>query len=112
MMLPGHFKALRLGVANHMIAYCLEHNICVETNYTHSAICGAIKKPASVNTITLGVEELMFGGMDRMKMPQWLTGETDQDPINLKMEMEIGLYLYTPGIPLRGKNREFTDPLV
>ena len=29
----------------------------------------------------------MFGRMERMKVPQKLAGETDQDVIRLKMEM-------------------------
>ena len=51
-----------------MIAYCLKHNICVEKNNTDPETGGEIKKPAAVDTITLGEEELMFDGMERMKI--------------------------------------------
>ena len=47
-----------------------------------------------------------------MKVPQKLAGETDQDAIRLKMEMEIDFYLQMLGIGLRGQNRAFMDPLV
>ena len=45
-----------------------------------------------------------------MKVPHKLVGETDQDEIRLKMEMEIEFYLQMPEIELHGQNREFTDP--
>ena len=44
----------------------------------------------------------MFGGMERMEVPQKLVGETDQGVIRLRMEIEIDLYLHSLGIALRG----------
>ena len=93
MMLPDHFEGLPLDFVDHMIAYCLEHNVCVEKNNTNTATGGEIKKPAAVGTIMLDKEELIFGGMERMKIQQKLAGETDHDTSRLKVEMEIDIYL-------------------
>ena len=68
-MLFDHFEALRLDVVNHMIAYCLEHNVCVDKNNAGPANCGEIEKKGKVGTITLEKEELISGEMERMKIP-------------------------------------------
>lgn len=77
LMLPDHSEVLRLDVVDHMIAYCFEHNICVETSNAHPTTGSMIERLDVVNTVTLDKEELIFGGMERMKMPQKLAGETD-----------------------------------
>jgi hypothetical protein len=113
MMLPDHFETLWLCVVDHVIAYCLGCTICVDTNNIHPTTGGAIKKPTVVvNIITLDKEELLFGGMERIKVPQHLARETDHDVIRLKMNMEIDLYLQTPGIEVHGQDREFAGPLL
>ena len=43
-ILTDHFEALRLNVVNRMIAYCLEHTVCVEKYNTDRATGGEIKK--------------------------------------------------------------------
>ena len=68
-MLPDHFEALRLDVVDHMIEYCLEHNVCVDKNNAGPANCGEIEKKGKVGTITLEKEELISGEMERMKIP-------------------------------------------
>ena len=44
----------------------------VEKNNTDPATGGEIETRGKVGTITLDKEELMFGGLERMKMPQKL----------------------------------------
>ena len=112
-MLPDHFETtLWLDVVDRMIVYCLEHNVRVDTCNADSANSGEIEKKGNVVIITLDKEELMFGGMEQIKIQQKLVGETDHDVIRLKMEMEIDLYLQTPGNEFCGQNMEFTDPIV
>ena len=76
-MLPDHFEALQLNVVDHMIAYCLEHNICVKKNNTDPATGGEMEKRGVVGTIMLDEEELMSGGIEKTKIPQRLAGDTD-----------------------------------
>ena len=92
-MLPDHFEALRLDVVDHMIAYCLNHTGSMEKNNTDPATGGETEKQAAIGTSTLDEEQLVFGGIERMKIPQKLTRETDQDTRRLKMEMGIDIYL-------------------
>jgi hypothetical protein len=110
-VLPGCFEALWLDDVDNIIAYCLEHSICMGTNNTDQATGGVIEKPVVVNATTLDEEELVFGGMKRMKIPPKSAGETDQDVVRLKMEMEID-YLQMPEIELRGRSMGFMDPLL
>ena len=71
-MLPVHFETLRLDVIDHMIPYCLESYVWIERNNTDPATGDKFEKPEAVGTITLGKEELMYSGMERMKMLQKL----------------------------------------
>jgi len=79
-MLPDHFEALRLDVVDHMIAYCLEHSIHGDNCNADPVDSGDIEEKGKVGTITLDEEELMFGGMDRMNVPQKL--EPDRSRCN------------------------------
>jgi hypothetical protein len=112
MMLPANFEALRLDVVDHMIAHCIEHNLSRETNNSNATKYGEIKKPAEVNNITPDKDELMFGGMGRMKILWKSARETDQEARRPRIEMDLDLYLQAPGIQMRRQNREFTERLV
>ena len=81
-MLPDHFKALRLTGVDPMITHCLEYNSYVDKNNNDPATDGEIKKRSAAGTIMLDKKAF---GIERIKIPQKSLGETNQDILRLKI---------------------------
>ena len=114
MMLPEQYDELKADVVDHMIAQVHENRargVVTVSGAGAEAEVAETRGETVANRMALDDDELMYGGMDRIvEAPMEICAE-DEATIKVNCEKELELYLQTPGMPLRGLDGKYTDPL-